>query len=143
MASFNKINNAVNLWATTGLSFSSGTWKAALTSSSNPPSATTSSYGGLTSLATSNGYTAGGAAITMTTSNTAGTETVGWSAASPTWTGTSANSSAGFTFQYVLFYDSASSNNFCWFDNGASLTISPGDTLTLSSTAAGVLFTLT
>jgi len=142
MAAFNKINNAVNLWVTTGLSFSTGTWKAALVSSANAPSGTTSSYGGMTSLATSNGYTAGGAAITMTTSNITGTETVGWSAGSPTWTGTSANSSAGFTFQYIVFWETTTSNNFCWFDNGAGLTISPGDTLTLSSTAAGVLFTL-
>jgi hypothetical protein len=133
MAAFNKFNFFPHYVLATGVSFSTGTWKATLTNTLM--TSTSSGWSQLSTgeLATSNGYTNGGATIPMSSSTTGGTESIYWTAASPTWTGTSATSTAGFTFEYVVFHESAGSSvPLCWFDYGSALTIFPADTFTLT-----------
>ena len=66
-------------------------------------------YSDLTDLATSNGYTAGGATTgTNSKSNTTGTTSVACTPASPTWT--SSTGSLG-PFRYFIFYDSTPATN--------------------------------
>ena len=143
-AAYNKFYLPVQYWTNClGGSVSTGTWKAALTNATM--TSTFTLYTGWNSSESSgiNGYSSGGATLTLTTSNITGTQTVQWTATNPTWTGTSATSTAGFTFRYAVFYEATSSVNLAWFDYGGALTIYPGDTLTLSSTSAtSILFTM-
>lgn len=144
MATNNTFYNAMLALVTSSMDFGSDVFKAFLTNTA-PNSSGWTKYSSISAndISGINGYTSGGATITMSTSLTTNTESVFWSAASPTWTGTSATSTAGFgPFQYVVLYSSNKSNLLSWFDYGGALTVYPGDTFTLTSTAAGLLFTL-
>ncbi len=140
MAAFNKFNTTVQYWLEAATNYSSDTFKALLTDTE--PVATNSLYSSISGNEVSNGdgYTTGGATITMGMSNSSGTETVTASASSPTWTG----SSSGFgPFRYVVIYDESASTEAlqCWFDYGSSISLNSGDTFTISFGAN--LFTLT
>jgi len=139
MAAYNKFNLTVEDWLKAATSYSSDTFKAMLTNTA--PVATNHVYGDIsaTEVANGNGYTTGGATITMGLSNSSGTETITASAGSPTWTG----SGAGFgPFRYVVIYDSSAVTKTLqsWFDYGSSISLNSGDTFTI--TFGANLFTL-
>lgn len=139
MAAFNKHNLTVEDWLKAATNYSSDTFKAMLTNTA--PVATNHVYGDISAgeVANGNGYTTGGATITMGLSNSSGTETVTGSAASPTWTATGAVG----PFRYIDIYDSSAVTKTlqCWFDYGSSISLASGDTFTISFGAN--LFTLT
>lgn len=129
MASFNKFNLTVEDWLKAATNYSLDTFKALLTNTA--PVATNHVYSDIsaTEVANGNGYTTGGATITMGLSNSSGTETVTASAASPTWTATGAVG----PFRYVAVYDSSASTKTlqAWFDYGSSISLASGDTFTI------------
>lgn len=131
MASFNKFNLTVQDWIYGFTNYNGDTFKALLTNTS--PVSTNHVYGDISAdeVANGDGYTTGGATVTMTPSNSSGTESVAASASSPTWTG----SSSGFgPFRYVVVYDSSASTKTLqgWWDYGSSISLNSGDTFTIS-----------
>src|SRR5215469_14894381 len=99
MAAFNKFNLTVEDWLKARTNYSSDTFKAMLTNTA--PVATNHVFSDVSAgdLPTGNGYTTGGAAITISSvTNSSGTETVVATAASPTWTATGAMG----PFRYVI-----------------------------------------
>ena len=98
-------------------------------------------FSSLTDLTASNGYTAGGATLTMTTATgSAGTWSVNAAAANPTWTSTTGSMGP---FEWIVLYDSTPASNktlFGYWDYGSALTLNGanGDTLTVSFSVAGV-----
>jgi chitodextrinase len=113
----------------------SDTWKCALFLSTSNIGAASTTYAGLTNEhANANGYTTGGAAITLGLS---GTTTVSVTASDPTWTASGGSIVARFAVVYevggnVLCY--------CLLDSTpANVTVTDGNTLTINNTN---LFTL-
>jgi len=110
---------------------------ALLTSSSNIGAASTTYAGVTNEVANGNGYTTGGAAVTGSLS---GTTTVTFDTTDPAvWTA----SGAGFTARYAVLYEVGGNVLcYCLLDNTpADVTITAGNTLTLTINASGV-FTL-
>lgn len=139
MATFNKVNSTVQYMVNGGnLNLSSDVCKLMLTNTA--PVATNTTYSSISSneLASGNGYTTGGATITSPTStNSSGTQSVSGTVASPTWTATG---SMG-PFRYIVYYDSTAAGVILgWWDYGSSLTLTSGQTFTVS--IASGLFTL-
>jgi len=104
------------------------------------PVATNHVYGDLTDLATSNGYTNGGATCgSNTVSNASGTESL--AATATTWTSTTGD----ISLRYLTYYDNtpATKTLLVWYDYGSTLTLhgANGDTLQ-ASPAGNVLLTL-
>jgi len=132
MASGNKFNAvAANKWNGV-MNLSSDAVKVILTNTA--PLSTNSVYADVSAgeLATGNGYTAGGAAVTLTSSaQTGGLYKYIASCASPTWTA----SGAVGPFRYVIMYDTTPSSPLkpllAWWDYGSSITMSSGDTFTV------------
>jgi hypothetical protein len=95
----------------------------------------------LAEISAGNGYTAGGATTTITTSESAGTTTVQGTQVS--WT--ASGGSIG-PFQYAALYnDTAASDNLvAWFDYGSALTLADGESLTIkfNNATPGTIFTL-
>ncbi len=120
----------------------SDTIKAALfTSSYSPAQDTDELYSSLTNeVAGSNGYTTGGNSCASPTAvYTAGSNLSTFAATSPAvWTA----SGAGFSFRYVVVYDSTTSVLVGYCDYGTSVTLNNTDTFTFTFDAAGV-FTAT
>jgi hypothetical protein len=94
---------------------------------------------GTTDLATSGGYTAGGAAVSITShAQTGGTYKL--VLASPAvWTG----SSGGFTFRYALLWDSTTSTPIASWDYGSSQAVAAGETVTVTLDATNGVFQAT
>ena len=94
-------------------------------------------------LATSGGYTAGGVSCTITShAQTAGVYKLVLAApGSPTWTA----SGGGFTFRYVILYDSTQSQCIAYWDYGSSVVMNGtnGDTFTPTLDASNGTFTIT
>ena len=120
----------------TGLLLNADTLKLALFTTA--PAATDTTYAATaTEVSNGNGYTTGGVSLTGATSNSAGTETLKTTAdfSATTWTA----SSAGFSFRYLVFYDSTASSAVCQnlarWDYGSTVTLSGsnGDIVDLSS----------
>ena len=137
MAAYNKFNNFVD-WLSKGtLNLSSDALKVFFTNTA--PVATNSIYSDISAndLATANGYTAGGAAVSPTLSNASGTEKLVGSNVTITATG------AVGPFRYVVLYDSTPGSNkslIGWWDYGSSVTMASGDTFTVSFDATnGIL----
>lgn len=131
MASFNKFQIFVQNLANGIHNLGSDSLKIALTNTA--PVNTNTIYSNITELANGNGYTTGGASLTTTSSTqTNGTEILIVSAANPTWTATG---SMG-PFRYVVLYDSTPSSPskplIGWWDYGSSLTLSSGNTFTVT-----------
>lgn len=130
MASGNKFNALAATHWNAGVNLSSDSLKVMLTNVA--PVATNSNYADVSAgeLATANGYTVGGAAVTTTSSTqTGGLYKYIGSCASPTWTA----SGAVGPFRYVIMYDStpAAKPLIGWWDYGVSITMNSGDTFTV------------
>lgn len=121
-------------------------WQIALfasTSNANTLSVGTGVYGDLTNeLATANGYTLGGAALTAETwTNAAGTIT--FTAANPVWTA----SGGSIIARFAVIYKNATVNSIvkpllcvCLLDTTpADVTTTTGNTLTITMNASGIL----
>jgi len=122
------------------IDWASDTFKAALFTNTYVPAQDTDElYSSLTNeVANGNGYTTGGNSLTPSLPTyTAGTNTSTFDATDPAvWTA----SGAGFTFRYVVFYDTVSSVLIGYCDYGSSVTVNAGETFTVTLDAAG-LFT--
>lgn len=113
------------------------TFKMGLASSSSNLSSSTTTYAGVTNeLATANGYTSGGASVSLSASGSSGTATVVQSAG-VVWTASGGSITARFAFIYevggnVLAYALLDSTP-------ADVTATSGNTLTVGGTSATVL----
>ena len=106
------------------------------------PVATNSVKADLTEIAAGNGYTAGGATVTVTTSaDTTGTYTL---AANQVQFTASGGSMATFRY-YVLYNDTSTSDSLiAWWDHGSTVTLTVGQVFTIqfNSSNPGTIFTL-
>lgn len=133
MATGNKFNQFVQNVNNGAMNLGTDALKIMLTNTL--PVATNAVYGDVSAgdLATSNGYTAGGASVTVSSSTqTSGLYKLLGSVASPTW---SATGSVG-PFRYVILYDTTPTSPLkpliCWWDYGSALTLNSGDTFTVT-----------
>ena len=138
MATYNKYTagvapllNAVNS--------GSDTWKIALAATVN--SADTTFTPGTTDLATGGGYTQGGTAVTVTSATQSGGVMKLILTSPGTWTA----SSSGFTFRYVILWDSTTSTPIGYWDYGSSVVMNGanGDTFTVTLDATNGVFQVT
>src|ERR1700741_4611770 len=105
MATYNKLNAFAADSMNKVHNFGSDTFKILLTNTA--PSASNAIKTDITEIAAGNGYTAGGASLTLTSSTqSGGTYKYIASAASPTWTATGAMA----TFRYVVLYNSTAAS---------------------------------
>ena len=120
--------------------FDAHVFKVALTNTA--PVATNTVLADITQIAAGNGYTTGGNTTTVTVSETGGTTTVQGTEVVFTATGAMA------AFRYaVLYNDTATSPADAligWFDYGASLSLTSGETFTVrfNNASPGTIFTL-
>jgi hypothetical protein len=125
MAIYNKYTAAVEPMVE-GDNAGTAAWKIALALTIN--AADTSFVSGTSDLATGGGYTAGGnAATTSSSAQTSGTYKL--VLADPTtWTA----SGGGFTFRYVILYNSTTNIPYGYWDNGSNIVMNGtnGDTFT-------------
>lgn len=144
MATYNKFQDFAEQIAKGVHNFASHTFKVALTNTA--PVATQTSLDTVTNHpapAAANGYTAGGTATTITTSESAGTMTV--QGTSVTFTASGGNLGP---FRYIILYnDSATSPAdalIAYADYGSSITLADTETFTVSFNNAtpGTIFTL-
>lgn len=112
--------------------------------SNTAPAATNAIKTDITEISAGNGYSAGGAAVTITTaSQSSGTYTLAGNQV--VFTSATGDMAA---FRYVVLYNStpANGNLIGWWDYGSSLTLhgAAGDTFTvlLNGTNPGTIFTL-
>ena len=94
----------------------------------------------LAEISAGNGYSAGGNATTITTSETTGTAKVVGTDPT-TWTGTGG---AIAQFRYAVFYNdtSASDNLISWWDYGSAVDVLTGETFTVDLDGSAGIFTL-
>lgn len=121
-----------------------GTDTLKLALSNTAPSATNTVLADITQITAGNGYTAGGATVSVTSSSqTSGT----YSLVIGNVTFTASGGDIATSRYFVLYSDTPTSPAdplICWWDQGASTTITSGSTKTLNLTAvSGVAFTLT
>lgn len=138
MATYNKYTAAVEPLVE-NINAGSDTWKIALAATVN--SADTTFVAGTTDLTTGGGYTQGGNTATVTTSTQSG-GVYKLVLASPTvWTATG----GGFTFRYVILYDSTTSTPVGYWDYGSSVVMNGanGDTFTATLDATNGVFQVT
>jgi hypothetical protein len=138
MATYNKYTAAVEPLVE-NINAGSDTWKIALAATVN--SADTTFVAGTTDLATGGGYTQGGATATVTTSAQSGGVYKLVLASPATWTATG----GGFTFRYVILYDSTTSTPVGYWDYGSSVVMNGanGDTFTATLDATNGVFQVT
>jgi hypothetical protein len=138
MATYNKYTAAVEPLVE-GINAGTDSWFIALAATVN--SSDTTFTPGVTDLATAGGYTQGGKAATVTTSaQSAGTYKLVLSSPSA-WTATG----AGFTFRYVILYNSTTSTPVGYWDYGSSVVMNGtnGDTFTVTLDATNGVFSVT
>jgi hypothetical protein len=120
--------------------FATHVFKVALTNTA--PTATHTGLSQITEISAGNGYTAGGGTTTVAVSETGGTTTVTGTEVVFTATGNMA------TFRYaVLYNDTATSPADAligWFDYGAAISLTNGETFTVrfNNASPGTIFTL-
>lgn len=133
MAAFNKFNGpAQNAW--NGI-FNLGSDAIKVLLTNTAPVATNNVYADISAneLTTANGYTVGGATVTLTSSTQAsGLYKYIASCASPTWSATGAVG----PFRYVVIYDTTPTTPLVkpllgWWDYGSSISLASGDTFTV------------
>lgn len=127
MASFTKFNSFVEAVAEKVHNLGSDTLKIMLTNSA--PSASNTQKSDLTDISAGNGYTAGGTAVTITTSaQTSGTyKLVGNDVVF-----TASGGSIG-PFRYAVLYNDTATNKelIGYWDYGSSITLASGETFTV------------
>ncbi len=127
MAAFNKINSFVEAVAEKVHNLGSDTLKIMLTNSA--PLATNTVKADLTDIAAGNGYSAGGAAVTITSSaQSSGTyKLVGNDVVF-----TASGGSFG-PFRYAALYNDTATNKelIGWWDYGSSISVNNGETFTV------------
>lgn len=137
MASYNKFNVTVLDLAQKVHNFGSDALYVML--SNVAPVATNTVYSNLTDLATSGGYTAGGAQATLISSTqTTGLYTLKLNNVLVTATG------AVGPFRYAALYNftAAGKNLIGWWDYGSAVTLANGDTFTVSFDATNGVLTI-
>jgi len=135
MATYNKYTAAVEPLVE-NINAGTDAWKIALSNTIN--AADTTFTPGTTDLPTSGGYTAGGTAVTITSSSqSAGTYKLVLTSPS-VWTATG----GGFTFRYVILWDSTTSTPVGYWDYGSSVVMNGtnGDTFTVTLDATNGVF---
>lgn len=123
MAAFNKFNAFVNDVATKVHNLGSDTLKVMLTNTL--PVATNAVKADITEIAAANGYSTGGTAATLSSSGqTSGTYKLVLNNVTFTASGGSIN-----TFRYAVLYNSTpvSGNLIGWYDYGAGVTVTTGN----------------
>jgi hypothetical protein len=130
MASFNKFNCFVGDVAHALHDMKTGTsqvYKVYLTNTA--PAATNTVYNTPADLSTANGYTAGGVSIgTIAGADASGTFSFS-GGTNPSWT--AAGGSIG-PFEYAILYNSASSALIGWWDYSTTITLTNGNTFTVT-----------
>lgn len=138
MAAFTKFNAFVADLHNKVHNLSSDTLKLLLTNTA--PVATNAVKGDLTEITAGNGYVAGGAAITVTSSvQTSGTYNLKASATTITATGPIG------PFRYCAIYNSTAAglNLIGWYDYGSAITMANTDTFTVTYDATNGIFLCT
>jgi len=134
-ASYAKYTSGVE-FLVEGINAGSDAWKVALSNTVNV--ADTTFTPGTTDLATGNGYTQGGnAATTSSSTQTAGTYKLVLNSPA-TWTATG---SVG-PFRYAILWDSTTSQPVAYWDYGSSITLTSGDTFTVTLDGTNGVFTV-
>lgn len=126
MATFQKFQPFVANLANGLFNLGSDTIKVALTDSA--PAATNGTFSQITEISAGNGYTAGGATVSLVSSTqSGGTYKYIGSCANPTWT---ASGGAIGQFRYVVIYDSTPASKYLigWWDYGSEVNLSSGNT---------------
>jgi len=139
MATFNKFNSFVEAVAEKVHNLGSDTLKVALTNSA--PSASNTVLANITQVSGANGYTTGGGtATTSSSSQTAGTYKL--VLADVSWT--ASGGSIG-PFQYAVLYNDTATNDelIGWWDYGAAVTLTNGNTFTVDFDATNGVLTIT
>lgn len=134
MVAFNKFNSFVEELAEKAHNLGSDSLKVMLTNSA--PSASNATTSDLTEISAGNGYTAGGNAVTISSSaQTSGTYKL--VLADSTWT--ASGGSIG-PFRYVVLYNATNSKLIAYWDYGSSVTLASGSSFTTDfDGSAGVL----
>lgn len=138
MATFNKINSFVENLAEKVHDLGSDTLKIALTNSA--PAATNTVLANITQISGTNGYTTGGTAASISSSEqTSGT----YKLVLADVTFTASGGSMG-PFQYaVLYNDTAASDELIsWWDYGSAVTLADTETFTVDFSASNGVMTL-
>ena len=114
-------------------------WKLIL-SNTAPTVATDTTQANANELTTTGGYTVGGVACTITShAQTGGTYKLVLAApVSPTWTA----SGAGFTFRYVILWNSTQNQLYAYWDRGSATALAAGDTYTPTLDPTNGTFTI-
>jgi hypothetical protein len=141
MSAGNKFNAFAAAMPNGGVNLASDALKVMLTNTL--PLALNTQYSDISvnELASGNGYTTGGAAVTTVSSiQSSGVYKYTGSAANPTWT---ASGSMG-PFRYAVLYDTTSTikSLIGWWDYGSNLTLSAAGTFTLLFDATNGIFQL-
>lgn len=138
MATFSKFNSFVEAMAEKVHNLGSDTLKVMLTNTA--PSASNTVKTDITEISAGNGYTAGGAAVTITASaQTSGTyKLVGNDV---TWT--ASGGSIG-PFRYVVLYNDTATNDelIGWYDYTTNLTVTSGNLFTVDFDQINGILTL-
>ena len=140
MATYNKFQNFVEDLIEGVHDFDANTFKVYL-SNTAPNAATHAVKADLAEIAAGNGYTAGGTATTITTSETTGTGKV--AGTDITWTASGGTIGA---FRYTVFYNDTPTSPadplISWWDYGSSITLADGESFTWDTDAGTGIFTL-
>lgn len=140
MAAYNKFNQFVQDLATKVHNLNSDTLKIALTNTA--PAATNAILSDITEIGAGNGYTTGGLTATFSSgAQTSGTYKLVLADVTFTASGGSFN-----TFRYAVLYNATQTTPnkplICWFDYGAAVTLTSGNSFTVDLDQANGLFTL-
>jgi hypothetical protein len=95
----------------------------------------------ITQIANGNGYTTGGAAVTVTGSSQTGGSYTLTQSADVVWTA----SGAMGPFRYAVLYNTTATNDelIGWWDYGTTVSLAPGETFTVDFNATTGILTIT
>lgn len=139
MAAFNKFNSLAEALAEKVHNFGADTLKVMLTNTA--PVATNTVKANITEISAGNGYTAGGSAVTVTSSSQASGV---YKLVVSDVTFTASGGSIG-PFRYAVLYNDTATNDelIGYWDRGASITLSDTDTFTFDADPTNGIFQLT
>ncbi len=142
MATANKFNDFTNQLCLGKHVFDGSTHTFNVALSNTLPTAANTIFSNITEISAGNGYTAGGAATTITNSASSGTMTV-----SGTQVVTTATGAVG-PFRYVVLYNVTQTTPLkplvAWWDYGSSISLANTDTFTVkfNNATPGTIFTV-